>query len=176
MVGAENPLYQVYLQFWAMLEANALFTTAVPNSKRNRIKYTSLTDRNPDRDRGVQDYPSVRVVARGMKVIPHFSSNSTKIVVHWGIDVATGDQRLSELFDITMAICCALVDWQDSFADMAAYADTDGEIPFAVKRCRPAKVTETVGTTRDTQGVKGWTSVWDGEMDLWFSTALLKNL
>ncbi len=168
-MSTQNPLWQVYNALWSLLESDSDFTTAV--AADNRIKYTSTTDRRPDKDSAsTADYPCVRIRAMGAKPKAHRTTNSSMIELRWSIEVFSGDQRFADdterIFDVTWAIYKALVNWKDYLYDFT----WDGN-PCKVRHCGAVEVEDKLTSDELHYGQHGWKSVWVGVTDVWFTTS-----
>lgn len=169
MLLADNPLRLVYAAIWDMLEAKTEFTTLVPVG--NRIKYTNTTgNRAPGKDTlSDASVPQVAVVAAELD--PHLQRTSTgsSLVALWEIKIASGDQRFAMEFDVSWAIYRAMEDWDTHLMPL----EWKGE--DFVRAARPLKTKVQLGNPEADRGIKGWSSVWVGEVRMWFSTAQLAS-
>ena len=174
MANPTNPLWQVANALWSMLEANVSFAAAVPAD--NRIKYTSTTDRSPEKDGALDsDYPCVRIRCIGAKPRPHRASNSSMIEARWSIEIFTGDQRFAletedKFFDVWMAIYKALINWQTYLSTFTWRGNV-----FKVTFCRATEVEDKLTTDDLHYRQRGWNSVWIVETDIWFTTSTLEG-
>jgi len=172
-MSIQNPLWQVHNALWSLLESDSEFTTAVPSM--NRIKYTSTTDRYPDKDNTLDaDFPCVRIRCIGGVPRPHRTSNSSMIELKWSIEVFSGDRRFSDdaqrFMDVWWAIYKALVNWQAYLYNFT----WDGNA-FKVRYCRASEVEDRLTKQELHYRQNGWQSVWIGDTDIWFTTTDLTS-
>ena len=164
-MSIQNPLWQVHNALWSLLEADAAFCLAVP--EMNRIKYTSTTERHPDKRNSLdKDYAMVRIRSTGMKPRAHRTSNSSMLELKWAIEVNTGDQRFAmidktKFMDLQFAIFKALVNWKSYLYDF-----TWSGTPFYVRFCRALEVTDALSTEDLQKRHLGWQAAWACEMDI----------
>lgn len=170
MTVIDNPIYQVLDALWDLLEADALFTLAVPSM--NRIKYTSTVNRNPDLDNSLnEDFPCVRIRQVGMRPRLHRTSNSSMIELKVSIEVFTGDRRFATLHknrlnDVEFAIFKAMANWQTYLYDF-----TWNGVTFSVRYCRPSETKSDIEAAEIQFKQTGWKSIWLGDIDIWFATS-----
>ena len=164
---ADNPIRLVYAAIWEMLEDKYEFTQLVPVG--NRIKYTG-TKRAPDKDTvDPASLPQVRVIAAGLK--PHLFrvTSGSSLVIRWEIQVASGDQRFATEMDVAWAIYRAMTGWATHIMALKWKDETFARLH------RPLEVETDLGNPEADRGIKGWSSVWAGEVEMWFSTTQLAS-
>jgi hypothetical protein len=162
---ADNPIRLVYAAIWDMLEDKYEFTSLVEEG--NRIKYTG-SKLAPDKDTvSTASLPQVRVIATGLE--PHIrrTTSGSSLNIIWEIQIASGDQRFATVFDVSWAIYRAMTGWADHIMTLEYGGET------FVTLARPLKVKTELGSPEADRGIKGWSSVWAGEVQLWFNTTLL---
>ncbi len=165
---ADNPLRLVYAAIWTMLEAKTEFTGLVLTG--NRIKYTNTVgNRAPDQDVATSVGPRVRVAHTGF--IPHLFrvTGGSSLVIRWEIEIASGDQRFATELDVTWAIFRAMTGWATHIQTLTWKGET-----FA-RLYRPQKDDAEIMDVNVNRGIKGWSSLWTGEAELWFSTTQLAS-
>lgn len=165
---ADNPIRLVYAAIWDMLEAKTEFTNLV--TAANRIKYTNTTgNRAPDKDVATSVGPQVRVLAVGLN--PHLFRTSTQssLIVRWEIQIASGDQRFAIDFDLSWAIYRAMTGWATHIQALTWKGEKFANLH------RPMEVETELGDPQADRGIKGWSSVWVGEVRMWFSTTQLAS-
>lgn len=163
---ADNPLELIYDAFWVMLEDNSDFASEVPAG--NRIKYTGTTEA-PEKDEvSGADFPEVRVVCAGSK--PHLqrTSNGSSWNTIWEIQIATGDQRFEAGFKVQWPVYCALSIWETRMKAL-----TYGGNAF-VTLCRPLSTEDSLTNQDLNRGIRGWSAIWRGELEMWFQTSALQ--
>jgi len=163
-----DPITQVYNALWALLETHTPFTQLV--ALKNRIKYTGI-NRDPEKEQVLtEDLPEVRIVPTD--TTPHLqaTSSTTKILKKFRIEVASGDQRVDAgLFAIEWEIYRALLGWQTT---LMALKWNDKAY---VVNCRPSTVKDGLMRQSDIErGVRSWVSIWECEVEMYFTTADMK--
>jgi hypothetical protein len=164
-MAVTNPLRLVHSAIWTMLEAESTFTSLVPTG--NRIKYSGTAERAPDKDTlSGADVPEVRVLDTGFR--PHLqqTSSSSSLTIEVQIQVTSGNQEFSTLLDVQWAIYRAMKDWATHLKDTIQWASKN-----CVTLCRPLAVRSTLGNKTMDRGLKGWSAVWAGEIQLDFTTS-----
>ena len=163
-----NPFMQVYEGLWTLLNANPAFVTLVPVD--NQIRYDG-TDRNPEkRAIAPADLPEVRILmVAGGDLWLGRTSNGTSYTQRFEIQISTDGKPLASVFDIEWEVLRALANWQSVLTAL-----TWGDDDF-VKFCL---VTEIASQTLDDEELNrdeyGWSAVFAGEVQMWFSTKALK--
>ena len=164
-----DPYTLIHNAIWTALEANAAFTALVPVS--NRIKFSG-DNRNPIKDRlSSADTPDVRVIVKGLAIAADRASNAEFDRLDFSIDVASGDQRITEvLFPLCWAIRKVVYSLDTALATALSAGGFTGCSARVV-----ADGTVAIGGARegDDQGVVGWASVWSGGIEIAFSKATL---
>lgn len=159
-----NPLRLVHTAIWTMLEANSDFTTLVPSG--NRIKFSGTDTPAPDKDTlSTADVPEVRVLDTGFR--PHLqqTSSSSSLTMEVQIQVTTGEQEFADLLDVQWAIYRAMLGWETYLKATITWATK-----ACVTLCRPLAVRSLLGAKTD-RGLKGWSAVWAGQIQLDFTTS-----
>jgi len=170
----------VYSGLWDVLEASSAFCALVPET--NRIKYVDDTDgtkarRSPDKQGLVtSDYPQVTIVPTGGPTDTYWSSDGTRVGMHFQIWIKTGDQRLSYavddtlyqgLFPIQWSILRAMMDWEATLKPL-----TWGGVAGFITHCAPHTREEKMSQSAVKQPVTtGWFLAWDGIIDTWFDSS-----
>ncbi len=166
---ADNPIRLVYAAIWEMLEAKTEFTNLVKIG--NRIKYTNTTgDRAPDKDTvSDADLPQVRVTHTG--IIPHLFrvTGGSSLVIRWETEVASGDQRFATELDVAWAIYRAMTGWATHIQTLTWKDET-----FARLYRAQENDADFMKVNAD-RGISGWSSLWTGEVEMWFSTTQLAS-
>lgn len=158
--------------FWDMLEADPVFAAAVPED--SRIKYTSTTKRTIEpHDGHAADFPRVRVRMIGSHPWHWRTTNGCCNVMFWQVDIESGDRRMStsdanKFDDVKFAIYRAMSRWKDYLWDFT-WGDDDN--PGKVRRFISVETGDTVGPNQEADSPLGWTSVWRGEMEVWYTTS-----
>lgn len=172
MADPTNPEWKTLDLIWDMLEADADFAAAVPSD--SRIKYTNTTDRTIEPEDGLAaDFPRVRVRLVGSHPWPYRTSNGSCNVLRWAIDIESGDQRMAttdanKFSDVKFAIYRALARWKTYLYD---FTWDSNAYPCGVRMFKHLDTTDMVGPNERAKTPVGWTSVWLGEGELWFTTS-----
>lgn len=161
-----DPFTLVHNAIWTMLEANSGFTDLVPAGNRIRM---SGDNRAPDKDEmSDRDYPEVRIVP--IKGLSHLgrTSNGTSFEKFWEIQVATGDQRPTEvLYPLEWEIFRAHATWETYLKPLLWNARE------FVNLARPWDLTESLKNIERNRSQKGWVTLWIYKVEMWFPTAEL---
>lgn len=160
MSSEVNPFTQVYEALWEMLENHQGFVDLVP--EKNRIKMLS---HSPVKDQvSTADLPEVRILPFGGRNHMNNSTNSTKLTRRYNIQIATGTHDVSEaLYLVEFEIIRALHDWTKILKELQWSGCT------FVKVFRELDIQEGASVYDLNRGIKGWSSVWSCEIELWFN-------
>lgn len=165
-MSAENPLRQIFNATKTLLQANSDLIALVPDGRR-WVGWIG-SSRAPEVDEGLSpaDYPRVRIVP--VKIKPHLqrTSNGSSLDVIWQMQVATGDQRLQTLLDIEWAVYRALLTWETYLRDSLRWSGKE-----FVKLARPLETETNLNDRKQNRGTRGWSAIWTGETQLWFTTS-----
>lgn len=165
-MAADNPLRLIHNALWTLLEANATITTEVKPG--NRIKYIT-TKREPEkRDATSDDYTELKVVP--VSSLPKLSASSSTDDwdVTWQIRVATAEQPLQTVLDIQWEIFQALAKWKATM-DTLTYNGKG-----FIKKAMAKRTTMTLDDSNENRAIRGWTAVWTGETELFFTLSDLR--
>lgn len=167
-MSEKDPLSQVYDALWDLLEVHVPLTSLVKAG--NRVKFSG-TSRDPEKERvSTADLPEIRIIPLGGT--PHIqrTSNGSSWVKRFAVILATGDKRVDvSLFPVEWEIYRAMAQWADTLTAL-----TWNDKPY-IKLARPVSATEGISDRDLQRGVEGWTAVWQCEVELWFTTADLKE-
>jgi len=165
-----DPLTQVYDALWTLLEKSETLRTACKIG--NRIAYNH-EDRDAIKDsRLTDDLPEMRVVP--LTLAPHIqrTSNSSWLTKRFAIQVATGNLDIGHpvegLFVIEFAVYRALSNWVGVLQQLK-WKDK----PF-VHLARPTEASSPALLQDDSTIVRGWTTIWQCEIQMVFATADLQ--
>jgi len=162
-----NPFILLYDALWELLESYAGFTDLVRLG--NRIKFSGDNRAPVKQEMQSADLPEVRLVCTGGTPHVQRTSGSSSCTKTFSVQIATGDQRYNEsLFPVEWAIYKAMARWQSILGALI----WEGE--SFVKQCQPVSSRIGLAEFDVARGIKGWTSVWEIEIDMWFSTAILQ--
>lgn len=164
-MAESDPITKVFDGLWAMLEGDSRFTALVPSN--NRIKYNT---REGDKlEVSTADFPDTRIRYLGGTPHTERTSNSSTLFLVWSVEVATGDQRYATIFPIEWAVYCALLGWGTHLRTLT-YGGVAG---FVKNAYYTGTTTAAIDNNQLNRGTKGWSSVWQGEVQMWFATALI---
>lgn len=160
MSSEVNPLTQVYEALWEMLEGHQGFIDLV--AEKNEIK---MLNSSPLKDQvSTADLPEVRIIPAGGSTHINNSTNSTKLIRRFSIQVATGDRDIStSLYPVEFEIIRALHGWTNILMEL----EWSG-CKF-VKRCVQLDTVEGSAAYDLNRGIKGWSCVWSCEVEMWFN-------
>lgn len=158
-----DPFTIAYEGLWALLETWEPFTELVKSG--NRIKYVG-SSRNPEKPEVSDgDMPEVRIIPVSTLTHVKRTSNLTSCLQKFEIGISTGDQRLHvRHFPVKWAILRALTNWQASLTILTWNGKT------FIKIARPTEVSEGVSEFDANRNIRGWSSVWSCELEMFFTT------
>lgn len=160
-----NPLIQVYDALWDLLEARQAFRELV--SPGNRIKLRGK-DRYPFKDEvSSADVPEVRLVPVGSSPFLQDTSNSTRVIERYEIQISTGNLLIETLCLVKFEIVRAMADWATKLRAL-----TWNDAAF-VHLARITAADDGVTQSDLMRGIRGWASLWACEVHLHFSTVNL---
>jgi len=166
-----NPLREIDTALWNLLIADPDFAALVP--KGNRIKYEDERDRNkpqPEKENiAPADTPEVRIIPLGYRANLFADSAQSQITAKWAIQIATGRQKTKHLYDVIWSIIRAMSRWDETMANLEWMGTT------YVKSCRALESQSTLDDRRANRGLRGWSTVWMGETDCWFTRSSLSE-
>lgn len=156
----DDPLTIVYNALWDLLEDDADFTSLV--SVNNRIKF--VDDESPMKNQAITaDYPEVRIVSVGTR--PHLlrTSSGSSMVKQFAIQVLTGDQRLdAKLFPLEWTI------YKVMNRGIPALLELTYDGRKFIKNLKATTVSDSFMYAQLNPHIKGWTSIWSCEVEIWF--------
>ncbi len=161
-----NPLTQVSDALWTMLEANSGFADLVKAG--NRIKYNNRAPEKAASQAG--DYPRVRIREHIGECNLHRTSNSVSLSKQYHVQIATGEQAFDSLHDVEWEVLRAFADWEPT---LEALEWDEDESKF-VKRCDLLTSQAALDDTSENKRIRGWSTVWIGEVEMWFQNLTLK--
>lgn len=166
----KDPIHQTFQAIWDCLEAETLFTTAVPSS--NRIKYTSTSRAADKPGLTTVDAPQVRVIQTGLAGQIRNTTSSCTLQVYFAIEVKPGDRRMEKLTEVQWAIYRAMSRWHTYLRDQITWNSTN-----VFRRLMPLKAeTEYApdGPATEEPEPSGWISVWAGIGELFLQTSAVE--
>ncbi len=165
----DNPLRQVVTATWTMLENNADFLALVPQVG-NRIKYIGSNLAPEKNEVLTADFPTTRIVAVQFLPRPHNTSDSSGLDVVYEIQVAQGEQWLQPLLDISFAVYRALSPWRET---MHALTWEGNQFVTCAKPVEVEPIS--LDNQKLNRGIRGWSAVWRGLIQMDFPTADLEG-
>ncbi len=168
-----NPFRLAHAALWTLLEANTDFTSLVPSA--NRLKYTSTSQHYPDIYDVVNkgNCPAVRIIQSN--ILPtryssegmHYNtSNSSFVTLRFEVQILTGRQSLLDVLDVAWTIYRALVTWTTYLKTNVTWTSKE-----CVSNCTPRETKESLTNHELNRGLRGWTSVWVGDVEMYFTTS-----
>jgi len=174
-MAAGNPFWDLHDGIWDLLEDTSTATDLLAAGKhftnliesRNRIKFTG-DSREPIRQvTSTADRPEAMVWATQTRVRDRRASNADSIALQWEVIVRTKHQSFGILFDLQWAVIRQLVNW-DSLKTTVKWGSEYPVKIFDILTSEDSLINRGLN-----QNLKGWTSVWQGYTELWFSHANL---
>ena len=161
----QNPFTMVLTALWDMLLEHPQFVRDVP--ERNRIRFDSLTDRDPLKDTvAAADMPEVAVVAETVTANIMESSSSSRCNRVYSVLVSTGDFRYSAILgQVEWAVFAALTGWKAKLAALR----WNGE--GFVKNVNVTTARSGLRQSEQDRNLTGWSAVWSIEVMMVFSTS-----
>lgn len=164
----EDPISKVYNALWSLLESHAPLASMVPAG--NRVKYSG-DNRDPEKAQiSSNDTPELRLTSVGST--PHLqrTSSSTSIAKRFRVEVSTGDQRFDAgLYAIEWEVNRAMLGWESVLTALTWQSQ---------QYVKSSKIISTTDgkTERDLErGIRGWASVWECEIEMWFRTSDMQS-
>jgi len=164
-MAESDPITKIHGGIWSMLEASSEFKAVVRTG--NRIKYVGGT-RDPEKGSMlVKDLPQVAVYRLGIKPRPENTSNSSRLITLWSVEVSTGTRKDETVAQLDWIVYCALLTWRTYLKSLTWGGET------FVTEFRSVSVDEEIVARRKLRVPEGWASLWVGQCDAFFSTSLL---
>lgn len=173
-----NPIWDAHDDLWGLLEdvtnvpslkvAGKHFDDLVKNHAVTRLK--AVTDTRSELFAQVEstgDFPKVALLHKSAKPKDRRASNSDSLTLQWEVWVRTNDQRLTALTDLEWAIFRQLLNW-DSLKTSVVW---NGVTP--VTCCDLKTAEDSIFSQEMNNNLRGWSAVWVGQTDMWFSHASL---
>ena len=162
----DNPIQQVYDAIWHLIESNEELTELV--KLNNRIRFE---DRDPMKDEiSTSDLPEIRLVPVGGSSSQGISSSQDRLIKRFRIDISSGTQDVSELFELEWRLFCALSPWQE-----VLYGLTLNGCKFVIA-CRGLSIREGITQSDLNRGIRGWSSMWECEIEMFFNKSSLSSM
>ena len=137
----------------------------------NIIRFDQRDVRDPEKDKVISsDVPELRLTPNGG--VPHTNrtSCSSSLVEVYTLGLITGDQRVSEaLYPLKWIMFCAMTKWP---AELSTLKYGDAEF---VRRVKITGIQDGVSDYALNRGIKGWNSLWNIEVEMFFNTASLQG-
>lgn len=150
-----------------MLEDTSVATDLVAAGKHftdlvlsgNRIKYTASAFDIWKVAVQEADFPEVAVVQAGMGLHDRIDCTDTMVAVKYEVWVTTGEQPLDRLFDVQWAVFRCLLNWDATLKDALTWQSEK-----YVRNCELLTTEDSLLNKRLNRAIKGWSSVWAGEV------------
>lgn len=165
-----DPFTQVYKALWELAAGFTPFTDLV--RLRSRINFAEEGNRAPIKHLIASgDLPEVVLIPAGGVANLHATTTTSTVTKRYTWLISTGDLRVEEgkLFPVEFALVRAMCNWQSTVCALTWNGDQ-----FA-KRCDLLDVNEGESDAERNRGIAGWSAVWSCEVEMHFSTRLLKN-
>jgi hypothetical protein len=167
----DNPFIQVFDALWTMVEDHPDIDTLV--LRGNRVKYNSLTDRDPLKQNiSTGDTPELVLASDGFGANMTNTSCSTMCLRRYSWLVSTGDFRLNKfLLPVEWMLYVAMHDWRRVLTAL--------EWPVGwkfVKRMAIVDVTTGISDPERNRSIRGWSALWRLEVEMHFPTADIEAL
>lgn len=163
-----NPFTLVFDALWEMPLTHPLFVSMVKEG--NRIRFNT-----PSRDPLKQtvagaDLPEVILTSEGLSAALYNTSSTTKCVRKYSWLISCGDLQINEvLFQVEWAIFVSMLSWKEKLAALTWHDE------HFVKRADVTSVTNGQSNAEANRGIRGWSALWQCEVEMHFKTSLLKN-
>lgn len=165
---SSNPLSLVYDALFDLVkrhpDCDDLFKT------RNLVRYDHAQDRDPVKDK-IQDadLPELVLLANGATVGMERTSCGSMMVRRYSWLMSTGDMRIAyRLLPVQWMLFEALHNWKQV---LTALVWPEGSGRHFVKRLDVTDVAEGLSDPEANRGIRGWSSIWGCEVEMWFKTA-----
>lgn len=159
-----DPISQVYTALWSMVEAHTPLASMVKT--KNRIKYNG-DNRDPEKREILDaDMPEIRIISSTSNPTIGRTSNGTSVVKHFKVQISTGDQRVDAgLFAIEWELYRAFANWANTMKNLTWNSKT------YILKAVPTAVQDGMSNNELQRGIRGWISIWECEVEMWFTTA-----
>ena len=158
-----DPIVQIYYALWDLLEAHQPLANLVKIG--NRIKMSGDKRDAMKKEVGESDLPELRLLPVSSTPHTQRTSNTSSIIKRFRIEISTGDQRVDMgLFIIEWEIFRALANWAPTLQALT------WEGKKYVVLARPTAEKDGFSQKDLARGIKSWSSVWECEIELWFTT------
>lgn len=161
-----NPFQQVHDATWNLVVLHGELEALVKLG--NRVK---LDSRDPLKDEvSESDLPELILVPN--QAVPHLqrTSNSSSIMLQLDWRLSTGEMNVEVLYEVCWELYRAMSKWQSTMTTLLW-----GGVDF-VRLARPIQIAFGQSDADLNRGIVGWSSVWTGEVHMWFSTAKLQEV
>jgi hypothetical protein len=165
-----DPFSLTFDALWNLVDSAPVFADLV--LLKNRVKYNLETDRDPMKDKvSVADLPELTLVTTGVgSVNLHHSSCTSAFTRQYSWILATGDWRVNyKLFPVEFALACAMSNWRSVLSSLTWNGQT------FIKRVDLTSAVNGESDSRRNRGIKGWTAIWSGEVQMVFKTSALRD-
>jgi len=165
-----DPFTAVEGQIQGLLTDSSDFTKDVKAG--NRIRYVGGF-RDPEKEEVASaDFPEVRIIAGGMA--PHIenTSNSSRMITKYMIEVRTGTKVLDKThYPLIWAVFKAMTKWKLRMDTLTIAENASGTFVILVRPI--GETTEGIERGEISKGIEGWFAIWTIEVDMFFATSNL---
>lgn len=137
----------------------------------NLIRLDSEQKRDPRKEEvQVADLPELVLVPYTIEPALHNTSSSSRVIMRLQWLLSTGDIRVVQpLYPVSFALVCAMTGWKATVSTLTWQGET------FVKRVDVPSVSIGINDREANRGIKGWSAVWQCEIEMHFKTDLLKQ-
>lgn len=164
-----NPITQVHRAIWTCLEARADLMALVKVG--NRIKLTDRT-RPPARKFQLRrgDLPELRV--ERVATVPQEARVTSKdyLGMIWQMQLSTGNRVDDDLADVEFAVYRAMQAWRTYIKTLT------WKSKLFVSSVTMVKAPVSLDNQKANRGKRGWSAVWTGQVDMWFTPSDISNV
>ena len=165
-----DPFTMIHQALWDLVRANERLMDLIRSG--NQVDYAG-DSRSPEKDTMISaDLPELRLVPLGGTAHLRRTTHSTSITRRFAFQLHSGSQQVDKmLFPIEWELLCSLTEWTTYLGQLL----WDGE-KFAI-RMSVVDITEEMLRPNLPSGdsrLKGWLTVWVGEIECFFNTGKMR--
>lgn len=162
-MAADNPLRQVQLGIWALLDASAALATLLGAKPGNKILFLDGGQQPQKREHQEGDFPQIKIIPTKTKLVLNATSSTAEWFQGWEIEVTTRSQQLEQILDIQLEIFRALVPWKEYFAGKL----WSGKV--FVHWSEPLNTEAALGNHTKNKQIESWSTTWTGQTKMHFT-------
>lgn len=159
-----NPFELVYDAIWGLVDNHKGLSDLI--RFENRVNFNNPRNRDPVKTQvAARDLPELRLIATGATYATETTSCSTKVTQQFQWGIATGDKRFEQVFQVNWELLRAMMKWRET---LQALLWNNKRFVFHV-----SPIEHSVGVTDVdlNRGIKGWSALWTGEVQMFFTSA-----